>query len=125
MAPDHTKERPRKTYNPLPCRRGAVVASVLGLFPAGTWHKNTPSAPGAIRDWAARWAERIARLQALEVTPEFRRQIDFQAERMETRWRKFQKTRAARCALADAQLFVAREHGFASWPKFAKHLDAL
>ena len=33
--------------------------------------------------------------------------------------------RAARCALTDAQLFVARGHGFASWPKFAKHLEAL
>jgi ankyrin repeat protein len=46
---------------------------------------------------------------------------------MEHRWRKFQKTneRAARCALADAQFFVARGHGFASWPKFAKHLEAL
>jgi hypothetical protein len=26
-----------------------------------------------------------------------------------------------RCLLADAQFFVARCHGFASWPKFAKH----
>src|SRR5262245_39361745 len=28
-------------------------------------------------------------------------------------------------ALADAQFVVAREHGFESWPKFAKHLEAL
>jgi len=27
--------------------------------------------------------------------------------------------------LADAQLLIARAHGFASWPKFAKHVDAL
>ena len=27
--------------------------------------------------------------------------------------------------LADAQLAVAREHGFESWPKFAKHVEAL
>lgn len=83
--------------------------------------------PGAIRDWAARWAETIARLQGLEITPEVRRKIDGEAERIEQRWRKSQKTneRAARCALADAQFFVARGHGFASWPKFAKHLEAL
>jgi ankyrin repeat protein len=62
-----------------------------------------------------------------EITPEVRRQIDFEAERMEHRWSKYQKTneRAARCALADAQFFVARGHGFASWPKFARHLEAL
>jgi Ankyrin repeats (3 copies) len=27
--------------------------------------------------------------------------------------------------LADAQLVLAREHGFESWPRFAKHVDAL
>ena len=28
-------------------------------------------------------------------------------------------------ALADAQLVIAREHGFESWPTFAKHIEAL
>jgi hypothetical protein len=28
-------------------------------------------------------------------------------------------------ALADAQLVIAREHGFESWPKFVKHIEAL
>src|SRR5690242_8989588 len=27
--------------------------------------------------------------------------------------------------LADAQLVIAREHGFESWPKFAKHIEGL
>ena len=27
--------------------------------------------------------------------------------------------------LADAQLVLAREHGFDSWPKFAKHIEKL
>ena len=31
----------------------------------------------------------------------------------------------ARCRVADAQFFVARCHGFASWPKFAKHVETL
>lgn len=90
-------------------------------------HACKASDSGAIRDWAARWVETIARLQGLEITPEVRRQIDFEAERIEQRWRNFKKTneRAARCTLADAQFFVGRGHGFASWPKFAKHLEAL
>ena len=33
--------------------------------------------------------------------------------------------RGARFALADAQLILAREHGFESWPRFAKHVEAL
>jgi ankyrin repeat protein len=31
---------------------------------------------------------------------------------------------SARFALADAQLVIAREHGFESWPKFAKYIEA-
>jgi len=85
------------------------------------------SHPGAIRDWAARWAETIARLQGLAMTAEFQRQIDFEAERMEDRWRQYQKTNdsAAKCTLAAAQFFVARGHGFASWPRFVRHIEAL
>jgi ankyrin repeat protein len=33
--------------------------------------------------------------------------------------------RKAKFALADAQLVIAREHGFESWPKFAKNVEAL
>src|SRR5215475_9601175 len=85
------------------------------------------SDPGAIRDWAVRWAETIAGLQGLEITPEVRSQIDGDARAIELRWRKFKETneRATRCTLADAQFFVAHGHGFASWPKFARHLEAL
>src|SRR5712691_4292232 len=31
----------------------------------------------------------------------------------------------SRFALADAQFVIAREYGFESWPKFAKHVEAL
>jgi len=33
--------------------------------------------------------------------------------------------RNAKFALADAQLVIVREYGFESWPKFAKHVEAL
>jgi hypothetical protein len=33
--------------------------------------------------------------------------------------------RRAKFALADAQLIIAHWHGFASWPKFAKHIDTI
>lgn len=85
------------------------------------------SEPGAIGAWAAHWAETIVRLQGLEIAPETRGRIDHDAQRIEHRWHKFKQTndRASRCTLADAQFFVARGHGFASWPKFARHLEEL
>ena len=86
-----------------------------------------PGEPGAIRDWAARWAERLARLQGAGITPEARRRIDIEAERLPHRWREFQKRSepAALCTLSAAQFFLARAHGFPSWPAFASHLELL
>lgn len=89
-------------------------------------HACKSSDPGAIRAWGSRWAENTARLSGSEFTPELQRQIAFAAERMEQRWGKFNQTnQRTACALTDAQLFIAREHGFASWPKFAKHVEAV
>jgi hypothetical protein len=81
----------------------------------------------AIRQLAARWAEKVARLQGREITPQFRSQIDWHAAGLEQRWRRLQESNeaAARCTLASARFFIAREHGFASWPRFARHLQSL
>ena len=38
---------------------------------------------------------------------------------------RFAEAEAKRIALADAQLVIAREHGFESWPKFAAHITKL
>src|SRR5215475_7876765 len=35
------------------------------------------------------------------------------------------KIRDAKFSLSDAQLVIAREYGFASWPKLKDHVDAL
>jgi ankyrin repeat protein len=83
--------------------------------------------PGAVRDWAARWAETLARLQGRPDAPELRREIGLDAERIERCWQRLQKSNehVAGCTLAGAQLLVARCHGFVSWPKFANHVDAI
>jgi hypothetical protein len=67
--------------------------------------------PAAIRAWAAR-------LHGVN---------EVYAEGVEQRWRRFVESRkvADPCALTRAQLFVAREHGFASWPKFSAALQEL
>lgn len=83
---------------------------------------------GAVRAWAARWMEALFRLQNLDTTlPAQRREIDRESERIERRWQTFRKAdeRGSQCLLVDAQFFIAREHGFASWPKFAAHVETL
>jgi ankyrin repeat protein len=81
----------------------------------------------AIREWAARLIDRTARLQGIEITPHIRAGLDRASERIERRWAAFKQehARGSRCLLADAQYFVAVEHGFASWPRFAAHIETL
>jgi ankyrin repeat protein len=64
------------------------------------------SDPAAIREWASRWK---------------------QPEKIERRWNQLKQTNGnvARCTLAGAQWFVAREHGFTNWPKFSRHVQEL
>jgi ankyrin repeat protein len=85
------------------------------------------SDPGAVRLWATRWVDTLARLRGSGPPDASGAGIARDGERIERRWRSFRQAdeRRARCLLADAQFFVAREHGFASWPKFASHVERL
>src|SRR6266496_3130258 len=73
---------------------------------------------GSVRTWALKWLEKLTDLQGLTPTPQ---QIDWVATRMEERWRKLSDRRGGKPALADAQFFIAREHGFENWAVFAGH----
>src|SRR5260370_17211153 len=86
-------------------------------------HASKSGDPGGIRDWAAHWAETTTRLRGVEITPQVRRRIEDEAERIEHRWRKFKETnaRAARCTLADPQFFFPPRHGFPHFPKLSHH----
>jgi ankyrin repeat protein len=83
--------------------------------------------PDAVRHWAQRSQEAIARLRGVAITPGLRGEIDRDASEIERRWQEFRKSNenGERCALAGAQFFVARAHGFSSWPKFAAHVEDL
>jgi ankyrin repeat protein len=84
--------------------------------------------PGAVRQWASRWVEALTSLRTQAATSELEQEIRRDTERVERQWQKILPLRdddRPECALADAQLFVARCHGFASWPKFAEHLEAV
>jgi ankyrin repeat protein len=77
--------------------------------------------PAAFAPWADRWL-RALRRRLPEALPEER--IPREARRLEERWRGLQ-TERREVALADAQFFLARSHGFQSWPRFVDHLEAL
>jgi hypothetical protein len=90
----------------------------------------------AVRAWALRWMESHARLRGEALMPnaattnaatsESVALIAHDAEQVARRWLAFQQKRGgARPSLADAQFFLAHEHGFLSWPKFAEHVRAL
>ena len=81
-------------------------------------------ADDAIRAWATRWIENVARLRNDAMS---RQAIEDDTERLLRRWKEqvARRDRSERCLLTDAQFVVAREHGFASWPKFATHLESL
>jgi hypothetical protein len=95
----------------------------------------------AVRVWALRWMESLARsrgelwIAAGETgasgTDEAARgevpaQIARDAEAIARRWLALlKKDGPAQPSLADAQLFLARTHGFPSWPKFAEQVRAL
>jgi len=66
--------------------------------------------------WSARWLETQAQLRGREVSPDELHEL---VDRIE---RHVRDAKIAR--LADAQFFLARAHGFASWPKFAKHVQS-
>lgn len=86
--------------------------------------------PGAVGRWAARWLERLARRVGSDLaaeTADAPAAIVREAERLERRWRDYVRAHddSRAITLTDAQFFIARAHGFASWPAFAGHLEAL
>lgn len=85
--------------------------------------------PGAIRAWTAEWLEKLVDLHVIAplYDPRQADSRDLLTDKLEKSARStlMNPVRRRHCLLADAQLVIARGHGFASWPKFAKHLEAL
>src|SRR5215471_17051968 len=91
--------------------------------------------PNALRAWTADWIYTLVKLYDLDVslprqghrayTPaEINYRIDQTVNRMKKHMNATGGSDRA-CTLTKAQFALAREHGFASWAKFAKHLDGL
>lgn len=73
----------------------------------------------AITEWTDRWIAALAQHAGGKQTPA-------KKTRDANRTEAFARQKLSeRCSLANAQFVVARSHGFESWSKFAKHLEAL
>jgi Ankyrin repeats (3 copies) len=68
----------------------------------------------AIRAWAVEWVDALRHQEA-------GRSADDVAAYAASRLQRDDES----CSLAEAQFVIARSHGFASWPKFAAHLESL
>jgi Ankyrin repeats (3 copies) len=79
----------------------------------------------AIRRWAEGWLASLARQYGHEWAAARGPVAD--AGLMERRWTRLKGEvgHVGGCRLAGAQLFLAREHGFASWPKLARCVEEL
>src|SRR5262245_588611 len=77
----------------------------------------------AVRRWAIRWIDRLAALQHGLKTLQTANDVEAGAARIEA----FARTQFSdgKCLLTTAQFVIARALGFASWPKFATHLESL
>lgn len=88
-------------------------------------------AGNTVRDWAARWMTNLSKLVAIERFGESVVPNDTLADWIEKQWLRFVHKQLhldhlpAAIRLTDAQFFVARMHGFASWPRFAHHVETM
>jgi hypothetical protein len=118
---------------PLPARPRLEFYKKLAkeLLCASSDVSSGASAEDAVKAWAMRWLARSdifgsSARPAHSVIYGEPSPIELRAEWMEQRWEEARKKKgSAAPLLTDAQSFLAREHGFSSWPKFAEHVRAL
>jgi ankyrin repeat protein len=85
----------------------------------------------AIGEWAERWVGTLAALTALKKTRKGLARVNRSINDIEDFARKKMSgllgsgEAGAKCTLTGAQFVIARSHGFESWPKFVKHIEAL
>ena len=82
--------------------------------------------PAALGVWAKRWVSTLVELNGLVIAPGMPVRVERWAAQVEEfARRKLAGDGGKPCVLADAQFVLARAHGFASWPKFSRHIDEL
>ena len=88
-------------------------------------------ARNSVRDWAAHWVANLSKLVTIGRFGETGIPEHTVAAWIEKQWLLFVHKQLhmdeppAAIHLTDAQFFVARIHGFASWPRFAHHVETM
>jgi hypothetical protein len=78
--------------------------------------------------WAEEWVDALVRLSGIVLEPQIPASVTGWMDGVAEFARRQLLGGAPdgrRCALADAQFVIARSHGFESWPKFVRGLEAL
>jgi hypothetical protein len=78
--------------------------------------------PAALHAWTIHWIDSLVRLSNLPLTPQLPVRADHWIDQVETFAREKMSETGT---LAAAQFVIARSHGFESWPKLAKHVEAV
>jgi ankyrin repeat protein len=86
--------------------------------------KAATSPDPALKRFAQSWVESLVRLSNLAVTPPLPISIGHWVDGLQAFVCR-EKQSGKRFSATRAQFVIARAHGFESWPKFAKHLQAL
>src|SRR5690242_647170 len=73
--------------------------------------------PDAVRAWITDWIDGLAAIASAQ-------ERERGAGPVIQRWEQFREGKTD-CTLTGCQFFLAREHGFKSWPKFARHVEGL
>jgi len=79
----------------------------------------------AIRDWANKWVNMVAQKSGVRFTRELPVAVSRWVEQVEEFAQRNLVGDNAGCRLGEAQFVIARSHGFESWARFSKHLNAL
>ena len=80
----------------------------------------------AVHAWALTWLGRLAKHVALGNDAPVDTAVERTAGWLDRLWRQLRdRHHLDGCRLADARFFLARAHGFASWPRFVAHLEGL
>ena len=101
-----------------------IPSADAGLFRAAVHDLASACRAGdvAVRAWAGQWVARVLDVNA-ESAEEGRRRVERSAEQIAEFAR--QQLTPPDCASTQAELVIARAHGFPTWSAFVAHLDGL
>jgi ankyrin repeat protein len=79
----------------------------------------------AVVDWAEKWVTKLAAQCGVEFVRPLSVIVSRWTDQVAGFVQRYISEHERRCRLADAQIIIARSHGFETWTRFSKHLNGL